>query len=734
MGAPETQLTDDYCKYIRHVLENSIILDTPNCDDDLNPADANFANQFLLSNNVAVSQKKIEDFVFKSVEDLTLGILNSNLEFKLLTDNYCKKISGENEYSAFYNNKWGGEVLRIYNFEKKTDVKYLFNTDLMSKDFTSRLPSSSVYRSFDADCGVNDYKCKDIFRPLVDPGLDENLNRFFPYQRATSFLTLANEDLSERCVANNNPDNYFLNLNDISKGGLDAMKVRCIRNGFSANPAQCCLQDVGKNITNKKTPACFTKDTYGNVSTCHPIYRDATGPGCSPYIDKICLGYTDELAMGGNTTTGYTNWKDLWTKNAYDNTKLDTDTLKIPCVRIMYRLMTSGDKNNPGYDVSQDVDQFSNLPSGIISPEGYFRATQIVEKALQKYIDESTNHDKNNLLRASDSDSTQDGLFTEIIWKLCYSNPGLCSSKLKELCQDVKSEDIANNPTMAKWCGCYMSDSEYDKYVNDYKINKECTPFCNRPEAIPLVDQNGIDVLDCKQSVCVMDDITLKFVDTKFNGAINFSQLCNSCSQGNITQTNNIDITNNQNPPSKHQEYDKKTAEKEYDPFGVDFGRGSVDDHVSNTLNQNINTRVKSSTTNEIKSQCVCYMENTTIKSVNAKLGNVNVGQNCGKTNCLIKDKNGNYISTDCNSTNSVISSNNAYVDQAVVNEKAKENRERLIKYSILILGLVILAGLLWFFFPPKIINMYGWKEKIFKDQDSLNRYKHSVQKSLKKK
>jgi hypothetical protein len=100
-----------------------------------------------------------------------------------------------------------------------------------------------------------------------------------------------------------------------------------------------------------------------------------------------------------------------------------------------------------------------------------------------------------------------------------------------------------NDPSLQKWCGCYLPDAQYSRYTDVYRISKECTPSCNLKGVIPLPTSDGIGVKTCQQSTCVIDDISIELFSTNVQD-FSFTQMCSGCSGvGNICSCTLADTT-----------------------------------------------------------------------------------------------------------------------------------------------------------------------------------------------
>lgn len=125
--------------------------------------------------------------------------------------------------------------------------------------------------------------------------------------------------------------------------------------------------------------------------------------------------------------------------------------------------------------------------------------------------------------------------FSSQLFNVCKSVPILCnndlfnSNFLNSICQSVTKDQITStNDLLRKWCGCYMQNDVYgDAYPN---ITRECTPFCNSDTVIGIAE--GTSISDCKQSICIIDDITINLIENR-GGAISLGNLCGDCSGKN---------------------------------------------------------------------------------------------------------------------------------------------------------------------------------------------------------
>jgi hypothetical protein len=138
--------------------------------------------------------------------------------------------------------------------------------------------------------------------------------------------------------------------------------------------------------------------------------------------------------------------------------------------------------------------------------------------------------------------------FQNFLYQLGCSVPVVYQDSLKDYCSIYTADRLSLNPEANNFCGCYLPDVEYIKYVDNYQIDKECTPMCNRPNSIPLVQGDNSAIL-CEQSVCLIDNIAINLLNSTVSGGININQMCGNCAQSAgstagcscIIQNNTID-------------------------------------------------------------------------------------------------------------------------------------------------------------------------------------------------
>lgn len=121
--------------------------------------------------------------------------------------------------------------------------------------------------------------------------------------------------------------------------------------------------------------------------------------------------------------------------------------------------------------------------------------------------------------------------FIQTVVDVCRTNPGACDAVLKQKCVGVTRDQLSNNVNLANLCGCFMPDLQY-ALDSSFGITRECDPVCAIGSAVAQLDtttSNPAEFKKCKQSVCVIDDVTINILAHSVTGPISFSQACGSC-------------------------------------------------------------------------------------------------------------------------------------------------------------------------------------------------------------
>jgi hypothetical protein len=267
--------------------------------------------------------------------------------------------------------------------------------------------------------------------------------------------------------------------------------------------------------------------------------------------------------------------------------------------------------------------------------------------------------------------------FTDFLYSVCKKYPILCESFLQQECGSVDPIEFQTNKNAWDWCGCYMADSQYQKYTDSFGVTKECTPFCNVPNTIPLTNGDTTQPLFCQQSVCIIDDVAINLVKTHFqstNNNINFSQVCSACGSGYAQGTNNQST------------------------------------FANNSTNSNLN--------NVSTSNCQCILNNFTLNSLNSTItgDGINISQACnGNSKCYnsVTNSDGTQSSNEVDCAN-----NNTSINQTILTKKAaqeKKAKDTTIYWGILLAVIVVgVIVILWILLAGRKLpeNDYFFKHK----------------------
>lgn len=157
------------------------------------------------------------------------------------------------------------------------------------------------------------------------------------------------------------------------------------------------------------------------------------------------------------------------------------------------------------------------------SSDGYNYVKKLLDGTLERYAREG-------YILGSTPGLPGYNPFQDLIYSsVCCRFPNLCSDSLSSACAGFSAQQLSYNVSAANICGCYLPDNEYAKYVDEFQVNKECTPLCNRPGSVPLSNPDG-SAVRCRQDICIIDDIAFNLTTTNITGEINITQMCANCS------------------------------------------------------------------------------------------------------------------------------------------------------------------------------------------------------------
>lgn len=254
------------------------------------------------------------------------------------------------------------------------------------------------------------------------------------------------------------------------------VRQRCKRIAFNGNPLTCCRRS---RFIQGDTLFCF--DDGSKARTCDPQYRGFAQPSCVGLMAQYCSDDTE------------TSYKSKWV----------------------------------GTPASRDCLRFVQENAGKLDFYG-----PVIEAMVRRYLVTD-----GNKITSVQTDGANYDPFVTTVLSVCRSNPGACDAILKQKCAGVTREQLSNNVNLAGLCGCFMPDLQYASF-SQFGISRECDPVCALGTSVHLHDgttNNPAKFLECKQTVCVIDDVTINILANSVVGDVSFSQACSSCSSNNGT-------------------------------------------------------------------------------------------------------------------------------------------------------------------------------------------------------
>lgn len=141
----------------------------------------------------------------------------------------------------------------------------------------------------------------------------------------------------------------------------------------------------------------------------------------------------------------------------------------------------------------------------------------------------------NTFLTTNDfTDNTSDRTYSPFQTTLvsaCQNDaiPGGCAGFLNTYCQSYTRTQVSLSPILAELCGCFVPE---DPSYAQYNVSQVCDPLCHRIDAIQLYDPTTGDKEECKDTVCVIDQVNINISKASVGGGgINFYQACVGCTQ-----------------------------------------------------------------------------------------------------------------------------------------------------------------------------------------------------------
>ncbi len=471
-------------------------------------------------------------------------------------------------------------------------------------------------------------------------------------------------------------------VNQVSKTGCcsgccstEGKGALCGRERFTGFPGTCCFNDYagcgisGQSENEATIDLCWANNNALGIAisnnpsscndtnctgTCDPCLRDVTsdvnttdglGRRCGEVFQgpnwESGTGFCQDVVMkyctGADLEEGNTSWILRW-MNA------DGSPVRYGCLNAMVRNLYKGSPNNCGLTEAyfKLINSDTNCsPLGLTgaSVEGVNYSSDLITQTFDRYQEDG--FIVGSLPGFPGYNPFQDFMYSNV----CCRFPNLCQSSLNSVCSAYTTTQLSANPSVANWCGCYLPRGEYSKYVDQYQVNPECTPPCNRPTAIPRVNPGGQPVR-CTNDTCIIDDLAINLAQTNVGGTVNISQMCANCSPA-------FDPISGQNP---------------------------------NGYNSN-------------SASCSCSIENNQINIVNSELGTINISQSCTSTTCYVTDATtGNLVSIPCDEVSdpqAAIEAQQAEIEAQARAAQAQRNRNILIVLGIALLIVFIAAFLL---------------------------------------
>jgi len=174
----------------------------------------------------------------------------------------------------------------------------------------------------------------------------------------------------------------------------------------------------------------------------------------------------------------------------------------------------------------------------------YSDVSKVINDTIVNYVnsDSRTPHDY-----VSSRDST-DPFFTETIPFLCGTVPGSGNNVLGQLCAQFTRDDLKNDFTLQKMCGCFLSDGSPPPDAglqltnppapNQYiytSITRPCDPLCRYANTIPFATGSADNWTpeQCTSTLCMLSDVSSTQINSQ--GDFNISLFCGSCPGGACT-------------------------------------------------------------------------------------------------------------------------------------------------------------------------------------------------------
>jgi len=311
--------------------------------------------------------------------------------------------------------------------------------------------------------------------------------------------------------------------------GVCIPKTNTIESMMIGDPSVCCWQNFDceyLNQTNFKknfrfNSKCFDTPTLTSESKICPTDNRRLG-------GSTCLNQLKNFCIFDDPTRGK-----IGTKWAGNVPITDNYIINSPCAKLFFSTLYSQSPSNDlstelGKECYPDFTQY--LSEDSINPppnsiENFRNAQELLTTAVTNYLKGGGD------LASSRGTSDSNYEFNQLIFKICSKYPNMCQPFLPEYCSKYTLDDLAKNPNLVQFCGCYLSESANSLYTDTFQINPECTPTCNLPGVIPLPKSSSVfEPKICQQSICVLNNINLDFVNSKVGGqGLTLGNFCSTC-------------------------------------------------------------------------------------------------------------------------------------------------------------------------------------------------------------
>lgn len=326
---------------------------------------------------------------------------------------------------------------------------------------------------------------------------------------------------------------------------------------YSVDQMNLCFSDVKTDNTypapinnGRENKNCYpvggdSKTQDNCLNTCAPCVRDITSNDktqvsnvennkvvtttCGKLKQTTCQDVIMEYCTGADLPKGDTSWLYRW---------MYADGSYIPngCIKVIPRNLYTYPNDDGVLAPTKRTCDLTKIFFETISrsndctpmtfsqsADGFAYVKKLLEATLERYTEDG-------FVIGSMPGTPGYNPFQDLIHdNICCRFPNLCASSLSTSCANYSAQQLSYNIPASNMCGCYLPNNEYQKYVNEFQVNIECTPLCNRPGVIPLSNPDG-SAVRCRQDVCIIDDIALNLTTTNITGDINITQMCANCS------------------------------------------------------------------------------------------------------------------------------------------------------------------------------------------------------------